>query len=231
MSATTKERATSCYFLELTCARVDVATTRRLRRRVENSIEKEPKARRVRCDDTAMYVELIDGRTLTAPLDWFPRLLHASPDQRRRCELSDQGRELSWEFGVRVSVSGLLAGRGRETVIGPASRLSSLTASALELMPVPLRSVADCHDALAACNRQDAPLAWARAQTNLGYALFSLHEGPPTPIPRRSLRRSRLIAPRLRSARASAHHSTGQGFSALSASRSRCLADTRMIPP
>jgi hypothetical protein len=45
-------------------------------------------------------------------------------------------------------------------------------------MPVPVRSVADCHDALAACNRQDAPLAWARAQTDLGYALFSLHGGP-----------------------------------------------------
>jgi hypothetical protein len=66
-------------------------------------------------------------------------------------------------------------GRGRETVIGPASRLSSLTASALASMPVP---VADCHDALAACNRQDAPLAWSRAQTDLGYALFSLHGGP-----------------------------------------------------
>jgi ATP-dependent Clp protease adapter protein ClpS/tetratricopeptide (TPR) repeat protein len=166
------------HALEVTCARVDVATTTTLRHRVENSNEFEARARQVRCDDTAMYVELIDGRTLSAPLAWFPRLLHASPDQRRRCALSDQGRELSWEFGVRVSVSGLLAGRGRETVIGPASRLSSLTASALASMPVPVRSVADCHDALAACNRQDAPLAWSRAQTDLGYALFSLHGGP-----------------------------------------------------
>jgi ATP-dependent Clp protease adapter protein ClpS len=149
------------HALELTRARVDVATTTRLRHRVENSNEFEGRARQGRCDDTAMYVELIDGRTLSAPLDWFPR--HASPDQRRRCALSDQGREVSWEFGVRVSVSELLAGRGRETAIGAASRLSSLTASHLASMPV--RSVADCHDALAACNRQDAPLAWSRAQT------------------------------------------------------------------
>jgi ATP-dependent Clp protease adapter protein ClpS len=166
------------HMLELTCACVDVAATTRLRRRVENSNKEEARARQVRCDDTAMYVELIDGRTLSAPLDWFPGLLLASPDQRRRCAVSDQGRELSWEFGARVSVSGLLAGRARETVIGPASRLSSLTPSALAPMPVPVRSVADCHDALAACNRQDAPLAWSRSQTDLGYALFSLHGGP-----------------------------------------------------
>jgi hypothetical protein len=108
----------------------------------------------------------------------FYRSFDNRKHQRRRCALSDQGRELSWEFGVRVSVSGLLAGRGRETAIGPASRLSSLTPSPLASMPVPVRSVADCHDALAACNRQDAPLAWSRAQIDLGYALFSLHGGP-----------------------------------------------------
>jgi ATP-dependent Clp protease adapter protein ClpS len=43
------------HALELTSARVDVATTTRLRRRVESSIEKEARARQLRCDDTAMY--------------------------------------------------------------------------------------------------------------------------------------------------------------------------------
>jgi hypothetical protein len=56
----------------------------------------EGEGRQVRCDNTAVYVELIDARTLSAPLNWFPRLLHASPDHCRRCALSDQGRELSW---------------------------------------------------------------------------------------------------------------------------------------
>ena len=45
----------------------------------------------VRFDDYTMWVELSDGRTLGVPLAWFPRLLHATPDQRARFELSRTG--------------------------------------------------------------------------------------------------------------------------------------------
>ncbi len=219
------------HMLELTCACVDVAATTRLRRRVENSNKEEARARQVRCDDTAMYVELIDGRTLSAPLDWFPGLLLASPDQRRRCAVSDQGRELSWEFGARVSVSGLLAGRARETVIGPASRLSSLTPSALApcRCPCDRSRTVTTHLQPATARTRPSPGRGRRPISATHSSLCT--EAPRAPTPRRSRRRSRLIAPRLRSARASARHSTGQGFSALSASRSRCLADTGMIRP
>jgi hypothetical protein len=58
-----------------------------------------------------MWVELTDGRTLGVPLAWFPRLLHASPAQRERVELSRIG--LHWEeIDEDISVAGLLAGRG-----------------------------------------------------------------------------------------------------------------------
>ena len=65
----------------------------------------------VRFDDHTMWVELSDGRTLGVPLAWFPRLLHATHDERERVELSRVG--LHWEaLDEDVSIAGLLAGRG-----------------------------------------------------------------------------------------------------------------------
>ena len=52
-----------------------------------------------------------DGRVIAVPLAWFPRLLHATPEQRAKVEISPMG--LHWdELDEDVSVSGLLAGRG-----------------------------------------------------------------------------------------------------------------------
>jgi hypothetical protein len=45
----------------------------------------------VRFDEHSMWVELSDGRTLGIPLAWFPRLLHATPDERNQVELSRVG--------------------------------------------------------------------------------------------------------------------------------------------
>jgi Protein of unknown function (DUF2442) len=68
-----------------------------------------PKA--VRFDENSMWVELSDGRTISVPLAWFPRLLRASPAQRNNFELSFNG--LHWsDLDEDISVSGLLAGRG-----------------------------------------------------------------------------------------------------------------------
>ena len=65
----------------------------------------------VRFDEHTMWVELSDGRTLGVPLAWFPRLLHATPDERDQVELSRVG--LHWEaLDEDISVSGLLAERG-----------------------------------------------------------------------------------------------------------------------
>jgi hypothetical protein len=68
----------------------------------------------VRFDEHSMWVELSDGRTLGIPLAWFPRLLHATPDERNQVELSRVG--LHWEaLDEDISVAGLLAGRGDVT--------------------------------------------------------------------------------------------------------------------
>lgn len=71
-------------------------------------------AKSVRFDENNMWVELSDGRTLAVPLAWFPRLLHASPEQRSRVEISRNG--LHWDaLNEDISVAGLLAGMGDRT--------------------------------------------------------------------------------------------------------------------
>ena len=66
-----------------------------------------PKA--VRFDEDTLWVSLSDGRTIAAPLAWFPRLLEAAPEQRAQVELSRGG--LHWEaLDEDISVAGLLAG-------------------------------------------------------------------------------------------------------------------------
>jgi len=68
----------------------------------------------VRFDEYNMWVELSDARTLGIPLAWFPRLLHATSEQRGQFELSARG--IHWDMlDEDVSVEGLLAGYGDTT--------------------------------------------------------------------------------------------------------------------
>ena len=72
------------------------------------------KAKDVRFDEDSMWVTLMDGRVLGVPLAWFPRLLHARPEQRSACEISPRG--LHWaELDEDISIAGLLAGLGDQT--------------------------------------------------------------------------------------------------------------------
>jgi hypothetical protein len=73
-----------------------------------------PEPLAVRFDADSFWVELDDGRTLGVPLVWFPRLLHATPEQREAVSLSRAG--LHWEaIDEDISVAGLLAGKGDQT--------------------------------------------------------------------------------------------------------------------
>lgn len=79
------------------------------------------KANEVRCDEDSLWVALSDGRTLTVPLVWFPRLLNASPAQRDAVRISTRG--LHWdELDEDISVEGLLAGRRDQTRPRPGAR-------------------------------------------------------------------------------------------------------------
>ena len=61
------------------------------------------------CTATALWVRLADGRELGVPLEWFPRLIHATAEQRANFEIFDQGFGIHWpELDEDVSVLGLL---------------------------------------------------------------------------------------------------------------------------
>ena len=62
-------------------------------------------------DNDNMWVSLIDGRQLSIPLVYFPRLLNATPEQRDKYEMSGGGTGLHWEaIDEDISVPGLLLG-------------------------------------------------------------------------------------------------------------------------
>ena len=56
----------------------------------------EPLARDVRFTKDSIHVLLADGREVSAPLQWFPRLLHALPKQRAKWELIGDGLGIRW---------------------------------------------------------------------------------------------------------------------------------------
>jgi Protein of unknown function (DUF2442) len=65
----------------------------------------------VRCDDASLIVDLADGRTISAPLAWYPRLLRATPEQRARWEKSGGGYGIHWpDIDEDLSTEGLLRG-------------------------------------------------------------------------------------------------------------------------
>ena len=68
-------------------------------------------AKSVACDADSLRVQFLDGRQLSVPLHWFPRLLSATPEQLRNYEIGGGGVSLHWpEIDEDLSVAGLLAG-------------------------------------------------------------------------------------------------------------------------
>lgn len=73
-------------------------------------VRPEPLAVEAWCTDDALHVRLADGREVSVPLEWFPRLRDATPDQRRRWRLIGGGVGLHWEdVDEDISVESLLA--------------------------------------------------------------------------------------------------------------------------
>jgi len=69
-------------------------------------------ATRVEITETHLRVLLADGRALEVPLDWFPKLRDATPEDRRVWRLIGGGQGIHWPaLDEDVSVPGLLAGR------------------------------------------------------------------------------------------------------------------------
>ena len=70
-----------------------------------------PQAAAVSLTEDTLTVDLSDGRTISVPLTWFPRLAYADPEEREHWELIGDGKGIHWpELDEDISVEGLLTG-------------------------------------------------------------------------------------------------------------------------
>ncbi|MBE9063981.1 DUF2442 domain-containing protein [cf. Phormidesmis sp. LEGE 11477] len=75
-------------------------------------LESDPLAAVVSVDNDSLSVTLADGRGLSVPLEWYPRLLHASMAERLNWQLIGDGYAIEWpDLDEHIGVEGLLAGR------------------------------------------------------------------------------------------------------------------------
>ena len=77
-----------------------------------------PSANKVWFDENSLWLALRDGRQLSVPLAYFPRLLRASAAERNKFELSGGGTGIHWdELDEDISVAGLLLGQADATYL------------------------------------------------------------------------------------------------------------------
>ena len=71
----------------------------------------DERVRTVSFADDTFTVELMDGRSITTPLAWFPRLLHATPEQRGNWIVAGAGYGINWpDIDEDLATEGLLRG-------------------------------------------------------------------------------------------------------------------------
>lgn len=71
----------------------------------------EPLAIGLEVTDDELIVSLADGRRLSVPIAWYPRLANANPDQRRNWEIIGPGVGFHWpDVDEDLSVEGMLRG-------------------------------------------------------------------------------------------------------------------------
>lgn len=80
----------------------------------------DARARHVTVSDEALTVELDDGRTVSAPIAWYPRLWYGTPEERARFEIIGDGAYVHWpDLDEDLTVSGIV--NGRRSVESPES--------------------------------------------------------------------------------------------------------------
>ena len=76
------------------------------------TLEVEPIATEVIVTDKKLLIELADGRGIAIPLEWYPRLLHGTAEERQNYQLLGDGYAIEWpELDEHIGIEGLLAGR------------------------------------------------------------------------------------------------------------------------
>ena len=72
----------------------------------------EARAQHIGVDGKSLTVVLIDGRTVSVPIGWYPRLLQGTPDERNNWRLVGGGQGIHWpDLDEDISVDNLLAGK------------------------------------------------------------------------------------------------------------------------
>ncbi len=75
------------------------------------TVPTEARASRIWFDNDFLHCELKDGRIISVPIIWYPRLWKANPEQRKKYELTGDGYGIHWpEIDEDLSVKGFLAG-------------------------------------------------------------------------------------------------------------------------
>ena len=70
-----------------------------------------PSAQDVAVTENTLTVDLDDGRTISVPLAWYPRLVHGTTEERNNWRISGAGWGIQWpDLDEDISVKGLLAG-------------------------------------------------------------------------------------------------------------------------
>ena len=80
-----------------------------------------PQAASVRITDDTLTVDLLDGRSVSVPLEWYPRLLHAQVAEREHWRFIGNGEGLHWpdldeDISVEAIVFGIPSREGRESL-------------------------------------------------------------------------------------------------------------------
>ncbi|HWW76818.1 MAG TPA: DUF2442 domain-containing protein [Pyrinomonadaceae bacterium] len=77
-----------------------------------STLTAEAKAQSVTVTDDALAVDLSDGRSISVPLAWFPRLLHGTQEERDNWRLIGEGEGIHWpDLDEDIRVENLLAGK------------------------------------------------------------------------------------------------------------------------
>jgi hypothetical protein len=71
-----------------------------------------PRATNVLITDDTLTVDLEDGRTISVPIGWFPRLAHGTQEERENFQMSGAGRGIHWpDLDEDIGIEGLLLGK------------------------------------------------------------------------------------------------------------------------
>ena len=73
---------------------------------------RDARAKAVEVQEDTIVLDLVDGRTMTVPIVWYPRLWYGAKEERAHFELLDEGRYIHWpDLDEDLSVDGIVAGR------------------------------------------------------------------------------------------------------------------------